>query len=198
MTTRAIILSNNACSPETEQARTNAEPLDCIHTTDSAVSDFASEAVSMVHRQSCEVSSSCLRFGKKLGTGQFGVVMRGDYNGQACAVKRLKAGVQVGSMEHDRLMMELSILASIGSHPNLVGFIGACIQDLSAPLILEELVAGPNLEDHLSAKPFGFNLGQPKVRHRDIAVECKESFNQYLVLTDFLSLLRCSAGPSTS
>jgi len=75
----------------------------------------------------------------------------------------LKAGVKVGSREHNHLLTELSILASIGAHPNLVGFRGTCMQDGNIPYILEELVDGPNLEDYLSAKPNDFNLGQSKV-----------------------------------
>jgi serine/threonine protein kinase len=45
----------------------------------------------------------------------------------------------------------------------VVGFLGACIEDLSKPAIIEELIDGPNLDQYLSVKRAGFNLGQPKV-----------------------------------
>ena len=44
------------------------------------------------------------------------------------------------------LIMELDVLTTVGKHQNLVEFYGACVQDPTNPVILEELVEGPNLE----------------------------------------------------
>jgi hypothetical protein len=47
--------------------------------------------------------------------------------------------------------MELDVLTIVGKHQNLVEFYGACIQDPTNPVILEEFVEGPNLEHFLEA-----------------------------------------------
>jgi serine/threonine protein kinase len=47
--------------------------------------------------------------------------------------------------------MELDVLTSVGKHQNLVEFYGACVQDPTNPVILEEFVEGPNLEHYLEA-----------------------------------------------
>ena len=49
------------------------------------------------------------------------------------------------------LVMELDVLTSVGKHQNLVEFYGACVQDPTNPVILEEFVEGPNLEQFLEA-----------------------------------------------
>ena len=66
---------------------------------------------------------------------------------------------------HSCLLLEISILSGIGSHPNLVSFYGACVEDMDTPIIVQELIEGPNLHDYLKAKPYEFNLGAPKVVH---------------------------------
>ena len=45
--------------------------------------------------------------------------------------------------------MELDVLTTVGQHQNLVAFYGACVEDESSPVILEEYVEGPNLEKYL-------------------------------------------------
>ena len=120
------------------------------------------QAKSMVRRGSFEVLPSDLHLDKKLGEGQFGVVFKGTFNGKPCAVKMLKDGVTKG-MEYERLLLELSILAGVGKHPNLVCFLGACFQEDKTPMIVEEFVEGPDLEEYLHFKQFEFNLGQPTV-----------------------------------
>ena len=101
---------------------------------------------------------------KLLGQGQFGIVYEGACRGQPCAVKMLKCGVHGQDEARDRLLLELNVLAAVGHHPNLVGFIGACLEDLSTPLLVEELIAGPSLEEHLATMSPGFDLGLPLVR----------------------------------
>ena len=120
------------------------------------------QAKSMVRRGSFEVLPSDLHLDKKLGEVQFGVVFKGTFNGKPCAVKMLKDGVTKG-MEYERLLLELSILAGVGKHPNLVCFLGACFQEDKTPMIVEEFVEGPDLEEYLHFKQFEFNLGQPTV-----------------------------------
>jgi len=48
--------------------------------------------------------------------------------------------------------MELDILVSIGVHPNLVQFKGACLFDKENPILFEEFVQGPSLEAFFTEK----------------------------------------------
>ena len=120
------------------------------------------EAIEHVQKGSYEISPSDLIVSKMLGEGQFGVVYKGSFQGQTCAVKMLKKGVSNG-VEYERLLLEISILAGVGYHPNLVCFLGACLQDGKPPMIVEEFVRGPDLEEYLNPKMYEFDLGQPTV-----------------------------------
>jgi hypothetical protein len=120
---------------------------------------------SMVHQGAYEIYSDELHFENQIGEGQFGLVYKGAWRGQPCAIKKLKDGISNQSVEYQRLLIELAILADIGNHPNIVSFSGACIQNLSSPLIVEEFVDGMNLDEYLSGKSLGFNLGRTKVVH---------------------------------
>jgi hypothetical protein len=124
---------------------------------------LALETINLVYNKSFAILPDEIQLFDKLGEGQFGIVHEGTYRGRPCAVKMLKHGVHRDSVQYERLLLELAVLAGVGRHPNLVGFIGACVDDLSCPLIVEELIQGPNLDEYLSSKPKGFNLGQPLV-----------------------------------
>ena len=127
------------------------------------------DTFSIVHLQSCEIYPDQLQFQEQIGEGEYGLVYKGLWRGRACAIKKLKSGITKESVEYQRLLMELGILVGVGSHPNIVSFFGACIQDFSCPLIVEELVDGMNLKDYLSGNPLGFNLGRSKVTHPHFA-----------------------------
>ena len=97
------------------------------------VNQLTQEVVKTVHLGCIEIMPSDLEYDQILGEGQFGIVFKCTYRGQLCAVKKLKEGVDNGSLEYERLLLELSVLAGVGAHPNLVYFFRACVQDLSAP-----------------------------------------------------------------
>ena len=145
-------------SEPTERTNTNSEAN--LQTT-----SILNCAVANVYKGSFDIVREELRLGRKIGEGEFGLVLKGVYRGGPCAVKMLKQGVKRDTLQYQRLLLELSILANIRPHANVVGFLGACIDDLSRPLIIEELVDGQNLNEYLAAKRDGFNLGQPKVRN---------------------------------
>ena len=121
-------------------------------------------SVTSVYKGSFDIVREELRISRQIGEGEFGLVLKGVHRGRPCAVKMLKQGVRRDTLQYQCLLLELSILASIRPHANVVGFLGGCIDDLSRPLIIEEFVDGQNLEEYLAAKRDGFNLGQPKVR----------------------------------
>ena len=72
-------------------------------------------------------------------------VYKGRCREQLCAIKVLKRGYPKGMPEYRDLVIELGVLASIGPHPNLVGFLGACVQDMTSPALVLEVVIGRRL-----------------------------------------------------
>ncbi len=60
-------------------------------------------------------------------------VFEATFRGQKCAAKRLKKGVTENSAQYNDLLVEVHSLANIGSHPNIVTFYGACIQQDCCP-----------------------------------------------------------------
>ena len=130
---------------------------------DKTSSCIVQDTVESVCKGSFNAVRDELLFRNKIGEGEFGVVFKGIYRGKPCAVKMLKRGIKRDSDQYQRMLMELSILAIVKPHTNVIRFLGACLEDMSKPLIIEEYVDGPSLEDHLSNKPDGFNIGQQMV-----------------------------------
>uniref|UniRef100_A0A7N8Y5R9 receptor protein-tyrosine kinase n=1 Tax=Mastacembelus armatus TaxID=205130 RepID=A0A7N8Y5R9_9TELE len=78
-----------------------------------------------------EFSRQKLRFGKTLGSGAFGKVVRATAYGlcsadtvTTVAVKMLKSNAH--SSEKEALMSELKVLSYLGNHVNIVNLLGAC------------------------------------------------------------------------
>mmetsp|Transcript_8587 Transcript_8587/g.21154 ORF Transcript_8587/g.21154 Transcript_8587/m.21154 type:complete len:310 (+) Transcript_8587:222-1151(+) len=99
-----------------------------------------------------EVSLSDISWGAKIGEGAMACIYKAKLKGRECVGKKLKQNIGPQSQAYKDLIMELEILTSVGHHPNLVEFYGACIVDLTSPIILEELVKGPNLETFMTQK----------------------------------------------
>ena len=76
-------------------------------------------------------------FGKELGKGSFGVVVKGRYHAQDVAVKQLTL-TQLNKMEKISFVKELNILGKLGEHPNLVKLVG---YTLEPPCIIMEFVS---------------------------------------------------------
>ena len=110
------------------------------------------------------IRSQYIEFKLMIGEGAFGVVSKGTCFGKRCALKTLKKGVEKYSVMYERLVIESSITSQIGSHPNIVDFFGVCYEDFDAPVLVLELVDGPNLEEYLQSKQYEFKLGHAKVR----------------------------------
>jgi serine/threonine protein kinase len=91
------------------------------------------EALKEIQNQSCEVRSEEIVLGRKLGEGSMAEVYEATFRGQKCAAKRLKQGVKEGTVQYNDLLLEVHTLASIGNHPNIVTFYGACIQEKCSP-----------------------------------------------------------------
>ena len=63
-----------------------------------------------------------------LGEGECAFCFRGKFNGAAVAVKMLKPSVQMEDFKN--YLKEVKLMASVGQHPNIIGFYGAFIEKL--------------------------------------------------------------------
>ena len=91
------------------------------------------EALEEIQSQSYEVHPDEISYGPKLGEGSMAEVYECMFKGTKCAAKKLKKGTTENSVEYNDLLVEVHTLASIGQHPNIVTFYGACIQEKSNP-----------------------------------------------------------------
>ena len=86
-----------------------------------------------------------------LGSGAFGQVVKGAYQGRPVAIKMLK-NVANQSAEYLRsLLGELKVMSYLGSHPNLVGLIGSITANIKGGevYLLFEFCANGNVHSYL-------------------------------------------------
>jgi len=121
------------------------------------------QAIGSVMDRSCRIRADQLSVDRLIGAGQFGMVFKGAWLDQVCAVKTLRPGVSSDSVEYERLLAEVTVLSGVGAHPNIVRFYGAVVEEMGTPLLVCEYVDGVDLEEYLSRKSLGFNLGRAKV-----------------------------------
>jgi len=121
------------------------------------------QAIASVRLRSCQIRADQLSVDKLIGAGQFGMVYKGTWMDQVCAVKTLRPGVANDSVEYERLLAEATVLSGVGAHPNIVRFYGAVVEEMGTPLVVCEYVDGVDLEEYLGRKSLGFNLGRAKV-----------------------------------
>ncbi len=89
-----------------------------------------------------------------MGEGATGCVFEARHKGIAVAAKKLKDyGEGVNKQAYKDLIMEIDVLCAVGRHPNLIAFYGACIDDKEHPIILEELMTGPNVDQFFQDYP---------------------------------------------
>ncbi|XP_077466516.1 tyrosine-protein kinase BTK [Stigmatopora argus] len=85
-----------------------------------------------------EIDPSCLTFIRVLGTGQFGVVQHGKWNGQHdVAIKMIKPG----AMSEDDFIEEAKVMMML-HHENLVQLYGVCTKTSSIYIVTEFLSNG--------------------------------------------------------
>ena len=110
------------------------------------------QAFGNVQRGHWEVQPEEIQLGSKIGEGANAVILKARFRGQTCVAKMLKSGVSANTQAYKDLIMELEILTSVTAHPNVVQFMGACIRTPEKPVVLEEYVDGPTLENFLSGR----------------------------------------------
>ncbi|MFH4975983.1 hypothetical protein AB6A40_002692 [Gnathostoma spinigerum] len=90
------------------------------------------------------LSLSDVDFQEAVGSGSFGKVYRGTYRGKTVAIKRYRAISFGTKSEVDMFCREVSILCKL-QHPNVISFVGACLDDPSQFAIITEFVLNGSL-----------------------------------------------------
>ena len=91
------------------------------------------EALESLRTGAYEILPGDFTLGRKLGEGSMAEVYEATHRGKRCAAKKLKPGMTKNSGQYQDLLMELHSLSSIGAHPNIVSFYGACLKDQDCP-----------------------------------------------------------------
>jgi serine/threonine protein kinase len=118
------------------------------------------EMVSSVRQNSLAVSHDNFELGPVIGQGATANVHKSIMGEKVCAAKVLRPDSEKFNQNFEDIMMEIRIMSTMGSHPNLVQFYGACLTDIRNPIILMELMESQDLESFLTQQPVGFNLGR--------------------------------------
>uniref|UniRef100_A0A915EIG8 Protein kinase domain-containing protein n=1 Tax=Ditylenchus dipsaci TaxID=166011 RepID=A0A915EIG8_9BILA len=92
-----------------------------------------------------------------IGSGSFGKVYKGIYKGKTVAVKRYRALAFGCKTEVDMFCREVSILSRL-KHPNVISFVGACMDDPSQFAIITEYVSAGSLFSLLHVQKRVFEL----------------------------------------
>ncbi|KAI6176629.1 Serine/threonine-protein kinase TNNI3K [Aphelenchoides bicaudatus] len=95
-----------------------------------------------------------------IGSGSFGKVYRGVCKGKIVAVKRYRALAFGNKSEVDIFCREVNILCRL-KHPNVIGFVGACLDDPSQFAIITEFAAAGSLFSLLHVQK---RVLEPKLR----------------------------------
>jgi len=99
-----------------------------------------------------EIPYSELEIFEELGSGAMGVVKKARWRGVNVAVKQMKTKDQYTSAEEIRaFLLEISIMSKL-RHPNVVLFLGACLEFPEICLVTE-YVEGGNVHDYLKLHP---------------------------------------------
>ncbi|KAK3585208.1 hypothetical protein CHS0354_027499 [Potamilus streckersoni] len=93
-----------------------------------------------------ELDCSRLKFSSPLGQGAFGKVVTGFYGEKRVAIKLVRDSAPISYKED--LLAEINLMKKLGSHPNIVGMIGACTHMEPIALVMEYVPYG-NLQNFL-------------------------------------------------
>ena len=111
-----------------------------------------------VKKQSLEVTRHHFEIGACVGQGANANVYRSKMSGKICAVKMLRTDTERRNQKFQDMLMEIFVMSSMGSHPSLIEFYGACLSEVGNPIVLMEWIEGQDLESYLMQQPIGFAL----------------------------------------
>ncbi|XP_065829301.1 serine/threonine-protein kinase TNNI3K-like [Oscarella lobularis] len=92
----------------------------------------------------CQIQIQEIELLNLIGTGSFGKVFKGKCRDEIVAVKKYRSSSFSAKSDTDMFCREVSVLCSL-NHPNVVDFIGACLEDPSQFVIVTEYVPGGSL-----------------------------------------------------
>lgn len=90
-----------------------------------------------------------LVFERLLGSGSFGKIYLGSWEGQPVAIKTLEGAIS--PHEQDQFIREVEIMSRL-RHPNITSFYGACLEEGHACLVMEYM-ENSSLDKFLDGKP---------------------------------------------
>ena len=105
-----------------------------------------------------------IEFGEKIAAGAFGEVCKGKLRGKEVAIKRLQNfNLQLSQQQIEENLVqfreEISIMSNL-RHPNLLLFIGACLEPIDKICIITEYLSLGNLQDVLKNKNIRLDIKQ--------------------------------------
>ncbi|CAL8138246.1 unnamed protein product [Orchesella dallaii] len=152
-----------------------------------------------VKRENWELNNDDVKLIEKIGRGNFGDVYKASLNGSLVAVKTCK--VNLPDEQKKKFLQEGRILKQY-SHPNIVSFVGICVQKQPIMIVME-LVPGGSLLTHLKNKGVQLTVRQltkmcvdaaagmkyleeKHCIHRDLAARnCLLDEKSYVKISDF-------------
>jgi serine/threonine protein kinase len=121
---------------------------------------------------------------QEVGRGSFGVVYRGTWNGNQCAVKRvLDTGEyqRADSPEMIDFQKECSMMFTLGPHPNLIQVYGVCVHPLS---LLLEWASGGSLDKYLQDSTHNISVRQQTQWCLEVATGLQHLHQQHIIHRD--------------
>jgi len=103
-----------------------------------------------------------------IGSGSFGKVFKGNCRNKVVAIKRYRASPFSAKSDVDMFCREVSILCRV-KHPNIVKFIGACMEEPCQFAIVTEYVADGSLFANLHQQKIELSPTDIKIIAHDIA-----------------------------
>ncbi|GBG32831.1 Protein kinase, putative [Hondaea fermentalgiana] len=108
-------------------------------------------------REPWETDVKKIKFDKRIGAGNFGEVWTGTWMHSKVAIKTVIRGMADNKVFVGKFVEEIRLMSEL-QHPNIVMFLGACIQPPHICLILEYCVHGNLVEFLQSAREQDINI----------------------------------------
>merc|ERR1712137_27496 len=134
---------------------------------DSSISATIERATLLDGPINCDINPNEIEVGKKLGKGAFGTVYKGTLHGKDVAVKKLHLS-NMDEMAQEDFKAEMTILSKL-RHPNVILFMGSCVQPNNYMMITELMPKG-SLYDVLHEKTIHLSFKQKMKMAKDAAL----------------------------
>merc|ERR1712137_314327 len=134
---------------------------------DSSISATIERATLLDGPINCDINPNEIEVGKKLGKGAFGTVYKGKLHGKDVAIKKLHV-TNLDAEAQEDFKAEMMIMSKL-RHPNVVLFMGSCMQPDNYMMITELMPRG-SLYDILHDKNIQLSFKQKMKMAKDAAL----------------------------